>query len=194
MSSSGQDAIVVSGRVVKPSRWKPRKAESVVLSSDSRRSGGHGLPASRHGHDAGSPAAAAGGEGMGMRRPIDDDSLEWLGVNDYLARGNLWIMIEKVLTENQAKALEAGQLVLASQGVDDVLHHIGRNDVAVLAREVGVSEFAFELDVDGPLNQLMAVGITRDFGQPHARLSIGFCVSTTVMQFLVPQVFLELPG
>src|SRR5258708_22967298 len=58
------------------------------------------------------------------------------------------------------------------QRIDRVLHRVGGEHGPVVARGVNRIEIAFELNINGDLGEVVAIGVARDLQYPPARFSL----------------------
>ena len=128
-----------------------------------------GLPGRRHARGPGGVAGALEGVGRGPagagdRRPAvlaDAD-----GRPADLREG------QEVGREDRPERLDRAGEVLRRQGVDGVLHRVGRDDQGVVAGRVGGREVTFEGDIHGEVTDPVAARIADDLDEPDRLLAV----------------------
>ena len=91
-----------------------------------------------------------------------------------------------MIREPQRELLHVIDRILPRQRVHDVLHRIGRMARGVVAVDVDLLERAFELDVDGEIDELVLGGGALDLHQPHARFAVTVPAQRHKWRFHVP--------
>src|SRR5207253_1507093 len=121
----------------------------------------------------GAGLVAAGDEGVGVSLAADVDPVPGVLGDEDGGGVDVGVAVDEVAAEGPGEAFDVGQRVVAGDGVDGVLHRVGRDDFRVVAVGVGGLEGAFELDVDGELLELVDVGAAGDLGQADLGLAVG---------------------
>lgn len=116
--------------------------------------------------------ALAADERVRVRSSVHNHASPRIDLNVHPRRCDLRIRIEHVLTQNDRKRFGAVQFGVGSEGVDDVLHRVGGDDMPIIAGRIRICEIAGELHIDRPFEQVMAIGMALDFGQSHPRLPV----------------------
>ena len=80
---------------------------------------------------------------------------------------------EEVAGEIPGELFDARDGLLARQGVDGVLHGVGRQDKAVIGLGEGVLECAFHKDFDVQFFEFVMRGKALNVGQPHFGFAVG---------------------
>ena len=93
------------------------------------------------------------------------------------------IALEEVLRKHTAECLRLANGVACGQGIDGVLHRIGRQDFPVVAVGVRLVVFTLEPDRDGEIFEVVAIAVARHLDEPDARFSVG-SLSEHVSRFL----------
>ena len=78
--------------------------------------------------------------------------------------GDMRIAAQEVIRQSEGKILRAIDWMFGSEGVDRVLHRVGRDDLRVVTREIGLREFAFKRDIEREFDEFVAISVACDFG------------------------------
>src|ERR1700733_114503 len=123
--------------------------------------------------DAGGLAfAAASHEGAGVWLAVDGEALPQSAFDADGGGFDLLVSLEQEVGKLLRVVLHRGCRGGACDGVDRVLHRVGRKNFAVVAIEMGRVKVPFEQHLDGPLAQVIAILVARDLHQADAGFSV----------------------
>src|SRR5438309_12083254 len=95
---------------------------------------------------------------------VDDDSLPRLLDEPDRARRNVREVFHKMAVECLTETLHIRKGMVAGEGVNRVLHRIGRDKLAVVPVRVGGIELALQPDSQAQLLEIMVAGVARNLG------------------------------